>query len=96
MIHFLLSMQFKQDSIKKNGKPINHNPKKLIPTQDLEKIYEENSNLYIFSKESFLSSSSRIGKNPILFETPKNESIDIDTNEEWEIAESMAFYKNRN
>ncbi len=26
----------------KKGKPINHNPKKLIPTQDLEKIYEEN------------------------------------------------------
>ena len=37
----------------KNGKPINHNPKKLIPTQELDKIYEENSNLYIFSKESF-------------------------------------------
>ena len=77
----------------KNGKPINHNPKKLIPTQELEKIYEENSNLYIFSKESFLSTSSRIGKNPILFETPKNEAIDIDTNDEWEMAESMAFYK---
>ena len=77
----------------KNGKPINHNPKKLIPTQELDKIYEENSNLYIFSKESFLSTSSRIGKNPILFETPKNEAIDIDTNDEWEMAESMAYYK---
>ena len=80
----------------KKGKPINHNPKNLIPTQDLEKMYEENSNLYIFSKESFLSTSSRIGKKPILFETPKNEAIDIDTNEEWEMAESMAFYKKRN
>ena len=80
----------------KNGKPINHNPNKLIPTQELEKIYEENSNLYIFSKESFLSTHSRIGKNPILFETPKNEAIDIDTNDEWEMAESMAFYKRRN
>ena len=77
----------------KNGKPINHNPKKLIPTQELDKIYEENSNLYILSKESFLSTSSRIGKNPILFETPKNEAIDIDTNDEWEMAESMAYYK---
>ena len=80
----------------KNGKPINHNPKNLIPTQDLETFYEENSNLYIFSKESFLSTESRIGKNPILFETPKNEAIDIDTNEEWEMAESMALYKKRN
>lgn len=80
----------------KTGKPINHNPKKLIPTQDLDTIYEENSNLYIFSKESFLNTSSRIGKNPILFETPKTEAIDIDTNEEWEMAESMAIYKKRN
>ena len=79
----------------KSGKPINHNPKKLIPTQDLETMYEENSNLYIFSKQSFLATSSRIGKNPILFETPKNEAIDIDTNEEWELAESLAFYKQK-
>ena len=56
-------------------------------------MYEENSNLYIFSKESFLSTSSRIGKNPILFETPKNEAIDIDTNEEWEMAEYVNLAK---
>mgnify|MGYP000064684592 CR=1 FL=1 len=37
-----------------NGKGINHDPKILIRTQDLEPIYEENSCFYIFSKETNL------------------------------------------
>ena len=45
-----------------NGKPVNHNPESLIPTQDMEPWYEENSNLYIFSRSSFINSNSRIGK----------------------------------
>ena len=77
----------------KKGKPINHNPKKLSPTQELEIMYEENSNLYIFSRKSFLTTFSRIGKNPILFETLATEACDIDTQEDWEIAESIALYR---
>ena len=61
-------------------------PSKLLRTQDLEKWMEENSNLYIFSKESFLSTNNRIGQNPILFNTPKKESIDIDNEDDWEFA----------
>lgn len=75
---------------KKNGIPFNHNPEILIRTQDLEPLYEENSNLYIFSKKSFLRSNSRIGKNPILYETDKYESIDIDDLQDWEIASLIA------
>ena len=37
----------------KDRNPINHNPRKLIRTQDLSPIYEENSNFYIFSRNSF-------------------------------------------
>ena len=77
----------------KKGKPINHNPNKLIPTQELDIVYEENSNLYIFTKSSFFSTFSRIGKKPILFPTPNSESVDIDTKEDWKIAESIALYK---
>lgn len=68
---------------------INHNPKELIQTQDLPPIFEENSNLYIFSKESFLATRSRIGKYPIHFTTPKIESIDIDYPEDWLLAEAI-------
>src|SRR5690606_17465722 len=31
--------------------PVNHDPDNLIPTQELEPWYEENSNLYIFTAE---------------------------------------------
>ena len=69
-----------------NFKPINHNLDKLIPTQDLKPIYEENSAFYFFTKESFLKTNSRIGESPYLFPIPRLESIDIDDLETWEIA----------
>lgn len=74
----------------KNGKAINHNPGVLIRTQDLEPIYEENSNFYIFSKESFQrADNKRIGLNPQMFEMNKLEAIDIDEPEDFELAELL-------
>lgn len=72
---------------KRDGHPINHKLSELKRTQDLEIWYEENSNLYLFSKNSFDETKNRIGKYPILFETPKYESLDIDTLEDWNYAE---------
>ena len=71
-------------------KPINHDPDNLIPTQELEAYYEENSNLYIFSKASFDGASARIGKKPMMIESKKIESLDIDTSEDWELANLIA------
>lgn len=73
----------------KHLKAINHDPKKLIRTQDMEPIYEENSNFYIFSKQSFLKTHSRIGAKPNIFVTPKIESFDIDTSEDWDIVSNI-------
>jgi len=73
-----------------DGSPVNHDPDNLIRTQDLEPWFEENSNLYIFSRKSFAVTSARIGKKPILFETPRAESADIDDQEGWDIAETLA------
>jgi len=73
-----------------DGSPVNHAPNNLIRTQDLEPWFEENSNLYIFSRESFAATNARIGKQPILFETPRAESADIDDQEGWDIAETLA------
>lgn len=66
--------------------PINHDPKNLIPTQNLEPWFEENSNLYIFTSESFLKTEARIGEKPMMYETPPLESIDIDTPDDWDFA----------
>jgi CMP-N-acetylneuraminic acid synthetase len=69
-----------------DGSSVNHDPKNLVRTQDLEAWYEENSNLYIFSKNVFKSTNARIGLKPILYETNKFESIDIDNQEDWDFA----------
>ncbi|EAI8833065.1 acylneuraminate cytidylyltransferase family protein [Campylobacter coli] len=78
----------------KNAKAINHNPEELLRTQDLESMYEENSNFYIFSKNSFnLAGKKRIGLKPQIFSMNKLEAIDIDNPEDFILAELL--YKNR-
>jgi CMP-N-acetylneuraminic acid synthetase len=73
--------------------PVNHDPGNLIPTQDLEPWFEENSNLYIFTPESFFKTSARIGERPIMLESPALESIDIDTPDDWQLANAVARLK---
>ena len=63
-----------------DGKPINHNPDRLIQTQLLEPILHENSCIYIFSKDSNMKTKNRIGSNPIIFKMDPLEAVDID---EW-------------
>ena len=72
--------------------PINHDPNNLIRTQDLVPWYQENSNLYLFTKKSFLRTGARIGINPIMLETAPYESTDIDTPSDWELGEVMVEY----
>jgi CMP-N-acetylneuraminic acid synthetase len=72
--------------------PVNHDPGNLIPTQDLEPWFEENSNLYIFTAESFAKTNARIGSQPMMFESPALESIDIDTPSDWHLASAVARF----
>ncbi len=69
-----------------DGSPVNHDPNNLIPTQELEPWFEENSNLYIFTRDSFAQTQARIGKQPMMYESAKFESIDIDTPADWDFA----------
>lgn len=73
-----------------DGSAVNHDPTRLLRTQDLEPWYEENSNLYIFSAESFRKTGARIGAKPLLFETLRKESMDIDDQDGWDLAEAVA------
>lgn len=70
-------------------KPVNHDPNKLIRTQDLEPLYEENSCLYLFSRESFSKTRKRIGNRPILFAMGSLEAVDIDTPQDFISAEVL-------
>ncbi|MBR9865379.1 MAG: acylneuraminate cytidylyltransferase family protein, partial [Rhodobacteraceae bacterium] len=69
---------------------INHDPDNLIQTQDLEPWFEENSNLYIFTADSFASTKARIGSKPMMHETPGLEASDIDTPQDWDMAVAAA------
>jgi CMP-N-acetylneuraminic acid synthetase len=71
---------------------INHDPDNLIRTQDLEPWFEENSNLYVFSRSSFATTNARIGRKPHMFEMGRTESVDIDDAESWHMAEAMSMY----
>lgn len=75
---------------REDATPVNHDPDNLVRTQDLEPWFEENSNLYIFTRQSFAKTGARIGARPGMFETPKLESIDIDTPEDWQLAVAAA------
>jgi len=75
-----------------DGSAVNHDPDNLVRTQDLEPWFEENSNLYMFTRDSFAKTNARIGKKPMMFESPKFESLDIDTPEDWDFAVIAAQY----
>ena len=61
-----------------NGVAINHDPSVLLQTQDLPPVYEENSCLYLFTRQNLLKKHHRIGDHPILFEIDQAEAWDID------------------
>ena len=75
-----------------NAKALNHDPDNLVRTQDLEPWYQENSNLYLFTKEGFSQTNARIGSKPMMLETPPYESTDIDTPDDWDLGEVMVEY----
>ena len=81
--------RFQTRFYKEDGVALNHNPEVLIKTQDLPVLYEENSCIYIFTKESFQKNNRRIGDSPLLFEIQPMEAIDIDVEDEFVLAEKL-------
>ena len=87
---------FQSRFYRSNGQPINHDPRALLRTQDLDPVYEENSLLYVFTRDSFKLNDARIGKNPVTFTTPPHESVDIDDLWGWDLSIMMAQMQLRN
>ena len=71
-----------------SGAAVNHDPAVLLRTQDLPPIYEENSNLYIFTADQ-IASGRRMGDTPIMFEVDPLEAVDIDEEHDFVIAELL-------
>ncbi len=72
-----------------HGSAINHDPAILIRTQDLPPIFEENSCLYIFTRENLIKWHHRIGKRPMMFEIDSDEAWDIDEELDFEICDYL-------
>ena len=72
-----------------DGSPLNHDRAVLVRTQDLPPVYEENSCVYLFSRESLERHGNRIGDRPILFEIPRDEAWDIDEEVDFRVAEAL-------
>lgn len=75
------------------ARAVNHNPAILLRTQDLPPIYEENSCLYIFTRNVLESRHNRIGERPMMYEIDPVEAWDIDEELDFRIAEYL--YKER-
>ncbi len=73
-----------------DGRAINHNPGELIQTQDLPPVYEENSCLYLFTRENLVKKHHRIGGTPSMFEINADEAWDIDEELDFEICDFLA------
>lgn len=77
------------------ARPINHNPAILLRTQDLPPVYEENSCLYLFTRQTLEVRRNRIGERPYLFEIERNEAQDIDEEIDFTIADLMMRAQNK-
>lgn len=72
-----------------DGRAINHNPLELLQTQDLPPVYEENSCIYVFTRENLERKKHRIGDSPLMFEIDADEAWDIDEELDFEIADFL-------
>ncbi len=61
-----------------HGRALNHDPAVLLQTQDLPPVYEENSCIYIFTRDNLARRRNRLGERPLLFEMQAAEAWDID------------------
>lgn len=75
------------------ARPVNHNPAILLRTQDLPPIYEENSCLYLFKRQTLELRRNRIGERPYLYEIAPAEAWDIDEESDFLIADLLLSHR---
>lgn len=79
-----------QEFLWKDKKPINYSLEKIPRTQDLEELMMETCGLYVYSRTLIIDRGRRIGENPFFASLSKIEACDINTEEDFIIAD--AFY----
>lgn len=81
-----------QDFLWKDGVPFNYELNNIPRTQDLPALYEETSGFYIYKNEIITKLGRRIGQKPFIVEVGEIESVDIDEEEDFVIADAIYNY----
>ena len=81
-----------QDFLWCDGRPLNFDATDLPRTQDLKPIFQETSGVYVFSADVFKKYGRRIGDNPYIKEVTIKEAVDIDTPDDFFLAEKMLSF----
>lgn len=85
-----------QEFLWENNKPFNYELDNIPRTQDLDMLYKETSGFYIYKKNVINDMNRRIGDNPCVIEVSKIESIDIDEQDDFIIADAIYNYNFKN
>lgn len=78
-----------------DGTAVNHNAGELLRTQDLPPIFEENSCIYLFTRETLAARNHRLGEAPLMFEIDAAEAWDIDEELDFQIADFLMQQRTR-
>ena len=70
-----------------DGAPVNYDPKVLPRSQDALPVIQETTGLYAIRRDVLLERRCRIGYNPYMLFVNDTEAVDIDTEEEFKLAE---------
>ena len=85
-----------QDYCWYQGKPFNYDMQDIVTTQNLEPIYMETGAFYIFTREVFEKYHQRIGKKPYMKVIDEIEAVDVDTADDYKMAQIVAEYIEKN
>jgi CMP-N-acetylneuraminic acid synthetase len=79
----------------RKGEPVNYKRAEIRwpRSQQVDPLFEVNSAIFINSRENYIRLEDRIGLNPYLFEMDQTESLDIDYEDDFLLAESIYRFR---
>lgn len=77
------------------GSPLNYNPHGRLLRQEMRPQYAANGSIFIFEPSVLATYGSRFGRKTVLYKMPEEESIDIDTEFDFLLAETVLRKKAR-
>jgi CMP-N-acetylneuraminic acid synthetase len=84
-----------KDYLWMNGNPLNYHLNSVPNSQDLPDVMKLTFGINILARETMLSRKNVVGNNPLFYVVSDEESIDIDTPLDFEIAQFMYQQKNK-